>query len=78
MTSAIEVPQLTTFEEYLPYVGAGAGLLVTGAIAAYYATRPTPETPLVPLDAQCRVLPVISIIKNIYSFFLFFLIKTKN
>nr|CAH7756995.1 unnamed protein product [Callosobruchus chinensis] len=44
-------------EQYLHYIGGGAGALaLTGvaAASAYYLTsRPTPERPLFPLDAQC-------------------------
>lgn len=45
------------FEDYLPYIG-GAGALVLTGVAAYYATKPSPETPLMPLDCQSRLLPV--------------------
>lgn len=44
-------------EQYLLYIGGGAGALaLTGvaAASAYYLTsRPTPQRPLFPLDAQC-------------------------
>ncbi|XP_063985043.1 long-chain-fatty-acid--CoA ligase 5 isoform X1 [Diachasmimorpha longicaudata] len=46
----------THFEDLLPYIG-GAGALVLTGVAAYYATKPSPETPLMPLDAQSRLLP---------------------
>lgn len=48
----------TQIEEYLPYVGGAAGALVLTGVAAYYASRPAPQRPLVPLDAQAKVLPV--------------------
>nr|CAI5840526.1 unnamed protein product [Callosobruchus analis] len=48
---------LEDMEQYLHYIGGGAGALaLTGvaAASAYYLTsRPTPERPLFPLDAQC-------------------------
>jgi len=45
------------FEDYLPYLGGAAGaLFVTGV--AYWASRPTAEKPLFPLDAQALLLPV--------------------
>lgn len=44
-------------EQYLQYIGGGAGALaLTGVAAAsafYLASRPTPQRPLFPLDAQC-------------------------
>lgn len=44
-------------EDYLPYLGGAAGaLFVTGV--AYWASRPTAEKPLFPLDAQALLLPV--------------------
>lgn len=46
-----------SLDSYLPYIG-GAGALVLTGVAAYYATKPIPETPLMPLDAQSRLLPV--------------------
>ncbi|KYM86229.1 Long-chain-fatty-acid--CoA ligase 5 [Atta colombica] len=43
------------FEDYLPYLGGAAGaLFVTGV--AYWASRPTAEKPLFPLDAQALLL----------------------
>ncbi|XP_074098028.1 long-chain-fatty-acid--CoA ligase 5 isoform X1 [Cotesia typhae] len=45
-----------SLDNYLPYIG-GAGALVLTGVAAYYATKPIPETPLMPLDAQSRLLP---------------------
>ncbi|XP_008560357.1 long-chain-fatty-acid--CoA ligase 5 isoform X1 [Microplitis demolitor] len=45
-----------SLDSYLPYIG-GAGALVLTGVAAYYATKPIPETPLMPLDAQSRLLP---------------------
>lgn len=47
-------------EQYLMYIGGGAGALaLTGvaAASAYYLTsRPSPERPLFPLDAQCLLV----------------------
>lgn len=58
-------------DQYLHYVGGSAGALaITGVAAAsayYFASRPTPEKPLVPLDHQSRLLPV-SISAHIYHF----------
>lgn len=56
-------------EQYLHYIGGGAGALaLTGVAAAsafYLASRPTPERPLFPLDAQCIVQPVsTTLIRN--------------
>lgn len=45
-------------EDYLPYLGGAAGALVLAGVAAYYTSRPSPETPLMPLDSQSRLLPV--------------------
>lgn len=47
-------------EDYLgwPYLGGAAGALVLTGVAAYFATKPSPETPLMPLDCQSRLLPV--------------------
>ncbi|XP_032666476.1 long-chain-fatty-acid--CoA ligase 5 isoform X1 [Odontomachus brunneus] len=45
------------FEDYLPYLGGAAGALVVTGVAAYWASRPTAERPLFPLDAQALVLP---------------------
>lgn len=49
-------------EQYLHYIGGGAGALaLTGVAAAsafYLASRPSPQKPLFPLDAQCIVQPV--------------------
>ncbi|XP_046419326.1 long-chain-fatty-acid--CoA ligase 5 isoform X1 [Neodiprion pinetum] len=50
-------------EEYLPYVGGAAGALVLTGVAAYFASRPTPERPLVPLDAQAKVLPGAELVR---------------
>lgn len=51
-------------EQYLLYIGGGAGALaLTGvaAASAYYLTsRPTPQRPLFPLDAQCIVEEEVS------------------
>lgn len=44
-------------EQYLHYIGGGAGALaLTGVAAAsafYLASRPSPQKPLFPLDGQC-------------------------
>jgi len=45
------------FEDYLPYLGGAAGALVVTGVA-YWASRPTAERPLFPLDAQALLLPV--------------------
>lgn len=49
-------------DSYLQYVGGPAGAIALTGIAAasalYFATRPTPEKPLVPLDDQAPVLEV--------------------
>lgn len=49
-------------DNYLQYVGGTTGALtITGIAAAsamYYATRPTPEIPLVPLHDQSPILDV--------------------
>ena len=49
-------------EEYLQYVGGPTGILALGGVCAataiYYATKPSPEEPLVPLDNQSPVLEV--------------------
>jgi len=52
-------------DSYLQYVGGSTGAIaVTGAIAAasafYYATRPTPEKPLVPLHDQSPTIMEVS------------------
>lgn len=56
-------------EQYLHYIGGGAGALaLTGVAAAsafYLASRPTPEKPLFPLDAQCIVQPVSTFLVNL-------------
>ncbi|XP_022900131.1 long-chain-fatty-acid--CoA ligase 5 isoform X3 [Onthophagus taurus] len=48
-------------EQYLHYIGGGAGALaLTGVAAAsafYLASRPAPQKPLFPLDEQCTLLP---------------------
>uniref|UniRef100_A0A182LTP6 Uncharacterized protein n=1 Tax=Anopheles culicifacies TaxID=139723 RepID=A0A182LTP6_9DIPT len=53
-------------EENLQYVGGTAGVVtLTAAVAAtayYYSTRPVPEKPLVPLDNQCPIEAVSSVI----------------
>lgn len=49
----------------LQYVGGtGGAIALTGVAAAtalYYATRPTPEKPLVPLDNQCPIEDLIKV-----------------
>lgn len=49
----------------LQYVGGtGGAIALTGVAAAtalYYATRPTPEKPLVPLDNQCPIEDVSTV-----------------
>lgn len=49
-------------DDYLQYVGGTAGAITLSTVAAatayYYATRPIPDTPLVPLDNQSPVLEV--------------------
>lgn len=49
-------------DSYLQYVGGSAGAIALAGIAAasalYFATRPTPEKPLVPLHEQSPVLEV--------------------
>lgn len=55
-------------EQYLHYIGGGAGALaLTGVAAAsafYLASRPASQKPLFPLDEQCLIEPV-SVCKNI-------------
>lgn len=47
---------------YLQYVGGSTGAIALTGIAAasalYFATRPTPEQPLVPLHDQSPILEV--------------------
>lgn len=49
-------------DNYLQYIGGSTGAIVLTGIAAasalYFATRPTPEKPLVPLHEQSPVLEV--------------------
>lgn len=58
-------------EQYLHYIGGGAGALaLTGVAAAsafYLASRPTPQKPLFPLDEQCKVLPVSKMYLYVFS-----------
>ncbi|KAK0175392.1 hypothetical protein PV327_009143 [Microctonus hyperodae] len=49
-------------DDYLPYIG-GAGALVLTGIAAYYATKPVPETPLMPLDCQSNTLSGVAYVR---------------
>lgn len=53
---------------YLQYLGGSAGALaITGVAAAsayYYASRPSPEKPLVPLDNQS---PILEVSRNSYD-----------
>lgn len=52
-------------EDYLQYIGGTAGAITLSTIAAgaayYFATRPLPDTPLVPLDNQSPILEVNTI-----------------
>ena len=52
-------------DSYLQYIGGPAGVIALTGIAAasafYFATRPKPEKPLVPLHDQSPVLEVSSI-----------------
>ena len=56
-------------DTYLQYVGGTTGALtITGIAAAsamYYATRPIPEVPLVPLDDQSLIRDVSFILRYI-------------
>lgn len=49
-------------DDYLHYIGGTAGAVTLSAVAAatayYYATRPSPDTPFVPLDNQSPILDV--------------------
>lgn len=49
-------------DSYLQYIGGSTGAIALTGIAAasalYYATRPTPELPLVPLHNQDIILDV--------------------
>lgn len=49
-------------DQYLHYIGGGAGALaLTGVAAAsafYLASRPSSQQPLFPLDEQCKIAPV--------------------
>lgn len=49
-------------DSYLQYIGGSTGAIALTGIAAasalYFATRPTPEKPLVPLHDQSPVLEV--------------------
>lgn len=60
-------------EQYLHYIGGGAGALaLTGVAAAsafYLASRPTPQKPLFPLEEQCKILPV-----SIFSGFVLYIL----
>lgn len=56
-TMSDEVLQ-SQFDGYLTYLGGAAGALVVTGAAAYWASRPAPERPLFPLDAQAILLPV--------------------
>ncbi|KAL1497488.1 hypothetical protein ABEB36_008444 [Hypothenemus hampei] len=46
-------------EEYLQYIGGGTGVLALTGVAAvsalYFISRPTPQRPLFPLDAQSKL-----------------------
>lgn len=49
-------------DDCLQYVGGTVGAVTLSSIAAatayYYATRPSPQIPLVPLEAQSPILDV--------------------
>lgn len=53
-------------DDCLQYVGGTVGAVTLSSVAAatayYYATRPSPQIPLVPLDAQSPILDVSLII----------------
>lgn len=67
-------------DNYLQYVGGVAGATAITSIAAasayYYASRPTPDTPLVPLHNQGPVLEVSFIIYFIFYEFCYSLVNT--
>lgn len=56
------LPSGENMDDYLQYIGGTAGAVTLSAVAAatayYYATRPSPDTPLVPLDDQSPILDV--------------------
>lgn len=58
-------------DEYLHYIGGTAGAVTLSAVAAatayYYATRPSPDTPFVPLDNQSPILDVSTDLKAAIS-----------
>lgn len=60
-------------DQYLHYIGGGAGALaLTGVAAAsafYLASRPASQKPLFPLDEQCIVEPV-STQKSIFEYYI--------
>lgn len=51
-------------EDYMQFVGGAAGAITLSTVAAaaayYFATRPTPDTPLVPINDQAPILEVSS------------------
>lgn len=57
-------PSVEDMDSYLQYVGGSTGIIALTGIAAasalYFATRPKPEQPLVPLHNQSPVLEVSS------------------
>ncbi|XP_066137914.1 long-chain-fatty-acid--CoA ligase 5 isoform X2 [Euwallacea fornicatus] len=57
LRSKVDYSSMDDMEQYLQYIGGGAGALaLTGVAAAsafYLASRPAPQRPLFPLDAQC-------------------------
>lgn len=57
-------------EDCLQYVGGTVGAVTLSSIAAatayYYATRPSPQIPLVPLDDQS---PILDVSNQIVRFF---------
>lgn len=52
--------QWDNMDDYLQYIGGTAGAITLSTVAAaaayYFATRPIPDTPLVPLDNQSPIL----------------------
>ena len=60
-------------DDCLQYIGGTAGVVALSSVAAatayYYATRPSPQTPLVPLDNQSPVLDVSRNIQKLMNFF---------
>lgn len=69
-------------EQYLQYVGGGAGALaLTGVAAAsafYLTSRPSPQKPLFPLDEQCIVEPVSEVFLIYTMCVKYFVVNTDN